>query len=54
MAILKQDFIREKARENYSDPEGNKILWSRHAIAELAEEGWSRRAVEQALQSCDR
>jgi hypothetical protein len=30
--IDKQDFIREKARQNADDPEGSKILWSRHAI----------------------
>jgi len=53
MSLLKQDFVREKARQNQSDPEGVKILWSRHAIAELADEGWSRQAVEKALQSSE-
>ena len=36
----KQDFIRRKARQNQADPEGAKILWSRHGIAELVTEGW--------------
>lgn len=42
----KQDFTRRIARENRHDAEGSQILWSRHAIAELANEGWSRLAVE--------
>src|SRR5205809_1020924 len=53
MPLIKQDFICEKARQNRSDPKGEKILWSRHAIAELAEESWSRREVEEALQSSE-
>lgn len=40
---LKQTFIRRVAEENRSDTEGTKILWSRHAVAELAVEGWKRR-----------
>jgi hypothetical protein len=47
--IAKQTFIRRKARENRSDPTGSGILWTRHAIAELANEGWVRRAVEHGL-----
>ena len=49
----KQDFIRRKAGENRADPEGAKILWSRHGIAELVNEGWSRKAVEEGLQDCE-
>ena len=47
--ISKQDFIREKARQNAADLEGAKILWSRHAIVELANENWTREAVEKSL-----
>ena len=46
----KQNFIHWKARQNQSDPEGAKILWSRHGITELVNEGWSRALVEEALQ----
>jgi hypothetical protein len=46
---FKQTFIQRMAEENRSDPEGTKILWSRHAVAELAVEGWKRRQVEGAL-----
>lgn len=50
--IAKQVFIRRIAAENRSNPEGSKILWSRHAIAELVMEDWDRRQVEDALLSC--
>jgi hypothetical protein len=46
---LKQTFIQRAAKENRSDPGGNQILWSRHAVAELAVEGWKRHQVEGAL-----
>ncbi len=46
----KQNFIRRKARQNRSTPEGTEILWSRHGITELVNEGWSRDLVEEALQ----
>jgi hypothetical protein len=45
----KQAFVRRVAKENQSDPEGIRILWSRHAVAELAIEGWNRRQIEGAL-----
>ena len=45
----KQAFIQRVARENQTDPEGARVLWSRHAVAELALEGWDRRQVEGAL-----
>ncbi|NOZ05210.1 MAG: DUF4258 domain-containing protein [Chloroflexi bacterium] len=48
----KQDFIRRRARENQTDPEGAKILWSRHGIVELVNEGWSRAPLEEGLQNC--
>lgn len=45
----KQAFIRRKAQENRTDPEGVGIRWTRHAIAELANEGWGRQTVELGL-----
>lgn len=45
----KRAFIRRKASENRLDPTGSGILRTRHAIAELANEGWVRRAVENGL-----
>jgi hypothetical protein len=50
---LKKTFIQRVAKENQSDPGGTKILWSRHAVAELAVEGWKRREVEGALLNSD-
>ena len=49
----KGEFILWKARQNKADPEGAKILWSRHGIVELVNEGWSRVAVEEGLQNCE-
>jgi len=49
----KEAFIRQKARENQSDPQGEKVLWSRHAIGKLVTEGLTRQAVEQALTTCE-
>jgi len=49
----KQSFIRNKARENRQDSEGEKILWSRHGAAKLAVEGWYRTAVERGLEAAD-
>jgi hypothetical protein len=46
---VKQVFIRRKARENRLDPNGSDILWTRHAIAELANESWGRGAIENGL-----
>jgi Domain of unknown function (DUF4258) len=48
----KQAFIQSIARRNQTDPTGSLILWSRHAIAELANEGRLRRTVEDALIDC--
>ncbi|MBC7226400.1 MAG: DUF4258 domain-containing protein [Thermoflexales bacterium] len=48
-AEQKQAFIRWKAEQNRSDPEGARIYWSRHAITELVNEGWDRILVEEAL-----
>lgn len=50
---FKQPFIQRVAEENRSNLEGTKILWSRHAVAELAVEGWNRRQVESALLNSD-
>jgi hypothetical protein len=52
-AASKQDFIRRVARQNQADLVGSKILWSRHAITELANEGWSRGVAETALQTSE-
>ncbi|MCO6453131.1 MAG: DUF4258 domain-containing protein [Caldilineales bacterium] len=49
----KQSFIRRISAENEHDPTGSLILWSRHAVAELVNEGWQRRAVEVGLSSCE-
>jgi hypothetical protein len=49
----KQNFIRNKARENRQDSEGRKILWSRHGVAKLAAEGWRRTAIEQGLEAAE-
>jgi hypothetical protein len=49
----KQAFIRRVARANQTDPEGARLLWSRHAVAELALEGWKRPQVEEALLTCE-
>ena len=49
----KQAFIRKKALESRSDTEGTRILWSRHAVAELVNEGWIRAEVEQCLEAAE-
>jgi hypothetical protein len=49
----KQDSIRRIAHENQSDSGGQKILWSRHGIAELVNEGWTRAALERSLMTCE-
>jgi hypothetical protein len=51
-AANKQAFICAKARENANDPHSSKVLWSRHGIAELSNEGWDRSTVERALEEC--
>ena len=51
--VEKQAFIRRKAAQNRKDADGAQILWSRHAIAELANEGWSRSAVERGMESAE-
>jgi len=48
--LEKQLFIRQKAAENRSDPEGAKVYWSRHAIAELINDNLTRPEVERALE----
>lgn len=45
----KQNAIRRIAYENQSDSGGQKILWSRHGIAELVNEGWTRAELERGL-----
>ena len=47
--LSKQNLIRRIARQNQGDPDGAKILWSRHGIVELANEGWQRSLVEAGL-----
>lgn len=51
--MAKQDFIRCKAHQNQADPEGARILWSRHGITELVNEGWDRALVEDGLQTSE-
>jgi hypothetical protein len=51
--IEKQNFIRRKAHQNQADPEGASILWSRHGITELVNEGWDRALVEDGLQASE-
>jgi len=53
MKLDKQDFIRSKAIENQNDPEGQKILWSRHAITELLNDELTRSEVEAAFVTCE-
>jgi hypothetical protein len=48
----KQNFIRQMASQNRTDPEGERILWGRHGITELVNEGWNRNLVEKALEDC--
>ena len=48
MKLDKQNFIRSKALENQNDPEGQKTLWSRHAIIELLNDDLTRSEVEKA------
>ena len=49
----KQAFIQQKAAENQNDPDGTKVYWSRHAIAELLNDGLMRSEVEKALENCE-
>lgn len=48
-ALRKQNFIRLLAAQNARDPNGSKILWSRHAVAALIDDRLHRTAVEGAL-----
>jgi len=52
-ARVKQSFIQEKALQNERDPQGTKVLWSRHAVAELVADSLTRYQVERALQGCE-
>lgn len=49
----KQDAIWRIALESQSDLDGQKILWSRHGIAELVNEGWTRAELEHGLVTCE-
>ena len=49
----KQTSIWRIAYENQSDSGGQKILWSRHGIAELVNEGWTRAELERGLLACE-
>lgn len=48
----KQWFIRQKAAENRHEPEGQTVLWSRHATIALVDEDLGRADVEAALEHC--
>ena len=52
-AVDKERFIHRVAYQNRSDPDGSKIRWSRHGIAELVNEDWSRKGVETALECAE-
>ena len=47
--LQKQTFIQQKATESLGYGETQKILWSRHAIIELVNDGLRRSDVEKAL-----
>ena len=49
----KQRFIRRKSSENRYDPEGARVYWSRHAIAEMINDSLSRSEIEKALAACE-
>jgi len=49
----KERFIRRKGLELVQEPDGEHTRWSRHAIAELVEEQWTRIDLEGGLQACD-
>ena len=49
----KERFIRRKGLELRQQPERDHTRWSRHAIAELVEEQWTRRDAEGGLRACD-
>jgi hypothetical protein len=48
----KERFIKRSARRNRADPLRSRVLWSRHAIAKLADEAWVRSEVERGLEDC--
>jgi len=48
----KQSFIRRIAKQNRSDLEGTRVIWSAHAVIELVAEDLTRQAVEGALETC--
>ncbi len=52
-AAAKQLSVRQAAERNQSDSEGRSIFWSRHAIVELVNEGWSRQNIEAGLRTCE-
>lgn len=49
----KQEFIRRAARQDTANPSEGRIQWSRHALVELAREGWSIAGVEEGLKTCE-
>jgi hypothetical protein len=48
-----QAFIRQRVQANPTRRECDKVLWSRHAIGKLIEEGISRQEIEEALATCE-
>jgi hypothetical protein len=52
-ALDKQSFIRQRVIQNAYDPNASKILWSRHAVAALIDDGLHRTDVERALLHCE-
>jgi hypothetical protein len=51
-AKAREAFVQEKARQNVQSPTGARILWSRHAIAEMVADDLGRRQIEHSLQTC--
>ena len=49
----KQLSVRNGAESNQADSEGRSIFWSRHAIVELVNEGWSRQNIEAGFLTCE-
>lgn len=49
----KQEIIRRFARQISAQPARDLILWSRHAVSELLNEGWRRSDVEVGLADCE-
>lgn len=52
MAYPNKNSMRQQVRENVHDPNDEKILWSRHAMAAIVDGGLKRADVQAARQDC--